>query len=43
MIPCDDFKQLFESMTHINPLKRPTIEEIKQSEWYNGPIVKKQY
>jgi len=34
----EDFKALFGAMVNINPKKRPSIEEIKKSEWYNGPI-----
>jgi len=32
-----DFKQLFESMTRENVSDRATIEQIKNSKWYNGP------
>lgn len=40
--PCDffdsDFKNLFQSMTALNPNKRATVQQIKASNWYNGPI-----
>jgi serine/threonine protein kinase len=32
------FKDLFFSMVKSDPTKRATIEEIKKSSWYNGPI-----
>jgi len=34
----DDFKMLFEKMTYIEAKKRLTIEEVKKSAWYKGPI-----
>lgn len=37
MKPSDSFKRLFESMVNSDFEKRPTIEEIKKNEWYNGP------
>lgn len=33
----DDFKDLFNAMVSLNPYERPTIAQIKQSKWYNGP------
>jgi serine/threonine protein kinase len=33
-----DFKDLFNSMTEVNPSKRATLAEIKSSKWYNGAI-----
>ena len=33
-----NFKKLFFSMVRADPEKRITIEEIKKSEWYNGPV-----
>ena len=32
-----DFKDLFNAMVRINPDERVTIDQIKQSNWYNGP------
>lgn len=34
----DDFKTLFEGMVSDEPEKRPNIEQVKQSKWYNGCI-----
>jgi len=34
-----DFRALFNKMTDIDPKKRPSIEEIKASKWYNGPTL----
>lgn len=34
----DDFKHLFLGMTRFDPEQRFTIEEIKSSNWYNGPV-----
>jgi len=34
----DDFKELFNGMTKIDPKERFTIVDIKKSTWYNGPI-----
>lgn len=34
----DDFRNLFESMTEFEPLKRANITDIKNSNWYNGDI-----
>mmetsp|Transcript_16480 Transcript_16480/g.14223 ORF Transcript_16480/g.14223 Transcript_16480/m.14223 type:complete len:333 (-) Transcript_16480:56-1054(-) len=31
------FRQLFNWMTREDPSKRPSVEQIKESEWYNGP------
>jgi hypothetical protein len=36
-----EFKQLFLSMTKADPVERATLEEIRHSEWYNGPILAK--
>jgi serine/threonine protein kinase len=33
----DDFKALFNALVSLNPENRPTIAQIKQSKWYNGP------
>jgi len=33
-----DFKELFSAMLDFDPKKRPTIQEIKKSKWYNGRI-----
>jgi serine/threonine protein kinase len=34
----EDFKNLFNSMIRLNPNERASIQEIKQSKWYNGPV-----
>jgi len=34
----EDFKQLFLSMVCLNPEKRASIETIKKSKWFNGPV-----
>ena len=34
----EDFKALFESLVEVNPKKRATISDIKNSNWYNQPI-----
>jgi len=34
----EDFKALFNSMTRFNPSERISLEEIKKSNWYNGPV-----
>jgi len=34
----NDFKQMFLSMVKKNPMERATIDDIKKSKWYNGPI-----
>ena len=33
-----DFKDLFNAMIALNPEERATIQQIKQSAWYNGPV-----
>jgi len=33
-----DFKNLFNAMVRFNPSERITIEGIKKSAWYNGPV-----
>ena len=33
-----DFKELFNGMTKINPKERFTISDVKNSNWYNGPV-----
>jgi serine/threonine protein kinase len=33
-----DFKELFNAMIALNPEERATIQQIKQSAWYNGPV-----
>lgn len=35
----ESFKDLFIQMLHPYPEKRPTIMEIRNSEWFNGPIL----
>jgi serine/threonine protein kinase len=34
----EDFKSLFNMMTKLKPYERATINEIKKSAWYNGPV-----
>lgn len=34
----EDFKALFNSMVSLNPKERATIQQIKKSKWYNGPV-----
>ena len=34
----EDFKALFNAMVSLDPSKRPTIAQIKNSKWYNKPI-----
>jgi len=34
----EDFKDLFTVMTKFNPDERASIQDIKNSKWYNGPI-----
>ncbi|RYZ77970.1 MAG: hypothetical protein EOP04_30575, partial [Proteobacteria bacterium] len=34
----EDFKALFNSMTRFHPSERISLEEIKKSNWYNGPV-----
>lgn len=34
----EEFKDLFNEMTHVRPRERATIETVKDSEWYNGPV-----
>jgi Protein kinase domain. len=34
----EEFKELFWSMTRGNPKERASLEEIKESSWYNGPV-----
>jgi serine/threonine protein kinase len=34
----DEFKELFHWMVREQPTVRPSIQEIKQHPWYNGPI-----
>jgi len=36
-----DFKDLIEAMLELDPNKRPTIDEIKCSEWYQGKTLSK--
>lgn len=33
----EDFKELFLSMVRYDPVTRATLQEIKDSRWYNGP------
>lgn len=35
----DSFKELFHMMIEKDPLKRASIERVKSSKWYNGPIL----
>jgi len=37
----EDFKSLFMSLTRWDPNSRATIEEVKRSRWYNGPVYSK--
>ena len=34
----DSFKDLFQRLVAVNPKDRPSIEEIKNHEWFNMPI-----
>jgi len=34
----DDFKALFNAMSKLNPSERITLDGIKKSRWYNGPV-----
>lgn len=34
----EDFKALFNGMVKFNPKERITIQQIKASNWYNGPV-----
>jgi len=34
----EDFKNLFNSMISLNPSDRASIEQVKKSNWYNGPV-----
>mmetsp|Transcript_35539 Transcript_35539/g.32034 ORF Transcript_35539/g.32034 Transcript_35539/m.32034 type:complete len:152 (-) Transcript_35539:181-636(-) len=36
--PTAEFKMLFESMVRSDPEKRASIEWIKESAWYKGPV-----
>ena len=33
-----EFRSLINGMLEKNPVKRLTIQQIKQSRWYNGPV-----
>jgi serine/threonine protein kinase len=33
-----DFKDLFNAMINLSPNNRPSIDQIKRSNWYNGPV-----
>lgn len=33
-----EFKELFESMTNSDPISRATLEEVKSSDYFNGPV-----
>lgn len=35
----ESFRELFHKMTEKDPLQRATIEEVKESSWYNEPIL----
>jgi serine/threonine protein kinase len=34
-----DFKHFFEQLLHEDPEKRPSLEDIKSMEWYNGEVL----
>ena len=34
----EDFKKLFLALTNGNPKQRPTVSEIKEFEWFKGPV-----
>ena len=34
----EDFKELFKMMVKCDPNERATLEQVKKSAWYNGPI-----
>ena len=36
-----DFKNLLTKMLDPNPSKRPTLQEVKKSTWYNGPVLQR--
>jgi len=36
--PNQDFKDLYLSMVKLDVVERATIDDIKQSKWYNGPV-----
>jgi serine/threonine protein kinase len=38
----DDFKALFLSMIKTDSTQRATLEDVKQSKWYNGPVYTKE-
>ena len=38
----DDFKALFNAMSRLNPSERISLDGIKKSRWYNGPIYSSQ-
>jgi len=38
----EEFKELFLSMVKTDSTKRATIEDVKKSKWYNGPIYSKE-
>jgi len=33
-----DFRDLFEGITHIDPEKRFSIEKVKESKWFNKEV-----
>jgi carbon catabolite-derepressing protein kinase len=37
-----NFKELFVSMTEKNPSKRATLEEVKKTKWFRGPVYSQQ-
>ena len=37
--PTNEFKELFNMMVKLDPSSRATIQEIKQSRWYQGPTL----
>jgi len=34
----EDFKELFEGMCQYDSSKRFTLEQVKESRWFNGPV-----
>lgn len=38
----DDFRELFVSMTKLDPNERATLSSIKASNWFNGPTLSKE-
>jgi len=38
----EEFRELFNSMTQAKPNKRANLDEIKNSNWYKGPVYEKE-